>query len=79
MSVTTDPPVDSARIEEFQEHGVTVLRDVFGSWIDRLRRGVERNLADPGPYTKGYTKDGSPGEFFGDYCNWQRFSEYEES
>ena len=47
MSAATDPPVDSARVEEFQEHGVTLLRGVFGDWIDRLRRGVERNLADP--------------------------------
>ncbi len=25
MSAATDPTVDSARVEEFQEHGVTVL------------------------------------------------------
>jgi ectoine hydroxylase-related dioxygenase (phytanoyl-CoA dioxygenase family) len=78
MSVASDPPISSEQVEEFQLHGVTVLRDLFGDWIDTLRRGVERNLADPGPYTKGYTKNGGPGKFFGDYCNWQRFAEYED-
>ena len=34
MSAATDPPVDSARVEEFQEHGVTLLRGVFGR-LDR--------------------------------------------
>ncbi len=61
MSVASEPPVTSAQVEEFRLHGVTVLRDLFGDWIDTLRRGVERNLADPGPYTKGYTKYGGPG------------------
>jgi len=78
MSTMPDPPVTSVQCEEFRVHGVTLLRDAFGDWIDRLRRGVERNLSDPGPYTKGYTKDGEPGKFFGDYCNWQRFAEYED-
>jgi ectoine hydroxylase-related dioxygenase (phytanoyl-CoA dioxygenase family) len=33
-------------------------------------------MATPGPYTRGYTKDGAPGRFFGDYCNWRRIEEY---
>ena len=78
MGTSSVTPVDDARIEEFQEHGVTLLRGVFDDWIDSLRHGVERNLEDPGPFTKGYTPQGGSGRFFGDYCNWQRFTEYEE-
>ncbi|TFH44421.1 MAG: phytanoyl-CoA dioxygenase, partial [Lysobacterales bacterium] len=43
--------ISNARVEEFQEHGVTILRGIFSDWTERLQRGVERNLADPGPYT----------------------------
>jgi ectoine hydroxylase-related dioxygenase (phytanoyl-CoA dioxygenase family) len=65
-------------VEEFQRDGVVILRGLFVDWIESLRQGVERNMADPGPYTKGYTPDGGPGRFFGDYCNWQRIPEYED-
>ena len=70
--------VDADRIAEYRRDGVTIVRGVFSDWIDGLRRGVERNLADPGPYTKGYTAEGDSGRFFGDYCNWQRIPEYED-
>jgi len=78
MSATSQPIVSDTSVEEFQTHGVTVLRGVFSEWIQTLQRGVERNLADPGPYTKGYTPEGGSGRFFGDYCNWQRIPEYED-
>lgn len=67
------------QIEDYQRDGVTVLRQVVAQpWIDRLARGVERNLREPGPYARHYTPDGNPGRFFGDYCNWQRIDEYRD-
>jgi len=78
MSTTSEISVSRTNIEEFQTNGVTLLRGVFGEWTELLQRGVERNLADPGPYTKGYTPQGGSGRFFGDYCNWQRIPEYED-
>lgn len=78
VSANLRASISNAIVEEFQAHGVVVLRGVFGDWIDTLQRGVERNLADPGPYTKGYTPKGGSGRFFGDYCNWQRIPEYED-
>ena len=78
MNTVSDAPIESDIIDKFQEHGVTVLRGVFSDWIETLQRGVERNMADPGPYTKGYTPEGGSGRFFGDYCNWQRIPEYKD-
>ena len=55
--------------------GVGVLRGLFvGDWLDALRDGVERNLAEPGPYV-GEHGEGQ-GSFFDDYCNWERIPEY---
>ena len=78
MSAESPVGIEQTSIEEFQTQGVVVLRGVFSDWIDTLQRGVERNLAQPGPYTKGYTPQGGSGRFFGDYCNWQRIPEYDD-
>jgi len=59
----------------YQRDGVGVLRGLFaGDWLDTLRDGVERNLAEPGPYA-GEHGEGQ-GRFFDDYCNWERIPEY---
>ena len=66
-------------VARYQSDGVVVLRGAFSNaWIDTLARGLARNVAEPGPYRSDYTKEGAPGHFFGDYCNWRRISEYED-
>ena len=63
-------------IDAFDADGAVVLRGVFKDWIEPLRQGVERNMAEPGPNFRDYTKGG--GRFFGDYCNWNRIPEYRD-
>ena len=70
--------VARAARETFRRDGVAVLRGVFDDWVERLRAGVEENIAQPGPWARYYTPDGEPGHFFGDYCNWQRIPPYRE-
>ncbi len=71
--------VTQARNDDFQRDGVTVLRGAFtADWIETLRRGLEKNMADPGTHRREYTPEGKPGHFFGDYCNWRRIAEYED-
>jgi len=62
----------------FQRDGVVLLPGVFRENLPALRAGVERNIREPGRYTRGYTPEGRPGRFFGDYCNWQRIPEFED-
>jgi len=71
--------VTPERIEAFQRDGVTLLQGAFSpDWIETLRRGLEKNIAAPGPHRREYTGEGKPGHFFGDYCNWRRIAEYED-
>jgi ectoine hydroxylase-related dioxygenase (phytanoyl-CoA dioxygenase family) len=64
-------------IDTFAKDGVVKLAGVFDAgWIEALREGVEENMRNPGRYGKRYTPEGSPGMFFGDYCNWQRIDGY---
>ena len=48
------PLLDTDRIEAFRRDGVVLLEGVFAGWVDTLRAGVERNMADPGPYGREY-------------------------
>jgi ectoine hydroxylase-related dioxygenase (phytanoyl-CoA dioxygenase family) len=68
--------VGSAK-ESLRRDGATVLRGVFDrEQLGLLSRGVERNLADPGPLCISTTSpDG--GRFIEDFCRWQDIPEYE--
>ncbi len=71
-------PIDAETIAAFRRDGAVKLTGVFDrAWIDTLRDGVYRNMAQPGQYGRQFTAPGGPGGFFGDYCNWHRIPEYE--
>ena len=65
-------------VAAFELDGAIILRGVFGDWVDLVRSGVEKNIADPGRYAKHYAEDGNSAVFFHDYCNWDRIPEYRE-
>jgi ectoine hydroxylase-related dioxygenase (phytanoyl-CoA dioxygenase family) len=69
--------ITRADAETYARDGVVVVRGAFRDWMDVLRAGVERDLAEPGPGVRIYggDEDGT-GRFFGDYCNWQRIPEF---
>lgn len=72
-------PVTQSDIVAFERDGAIVLRGVFDDhWLSSLAIGVEKNFSAPGPHSTVYTEPGKPGGFYDDYCNWQRFAEYED-
>jgi ectoine hydroxylase-related dioxygenase (phytanoyl-CoA dioxygenase family) len=71
--------VDRQDIGNYQRQGAVALRGIFADWIETLRRGIERNMADPGPFgTENVLPQDGGGRFFDDYCNWQRIPEFTE-
>lgn len=62
MSAVVSARLSDQQIRKFRREGAVVLRGLFGEWVEPLRQGVDRNIADPGPYTRGYTPEGSPAE-----------------
>ena len=72
------PLVTQSDIDKFQRDGVVLIKGVFKDHVDQLRRGIERNMQDPGPYAAENLKDGEGGRFFDDYCNWSRIPEFED-
>jgi ectoine hydroxylase-related dioxygenase (phytanoyl-CoA dioxygenase family) len=65
-------------IDAYQRDGVIIIRGLFAGHVETLRAGIERNMADPGPYASNNDKAGETGRFFDDYCNWQRIPEFAE-
>ena len=56
-------------IDTYQRDGVIVIRGLFKDHVETLRKGVARNMAEPGPFASENKKDGETGRFFDDYCN----------
>jgi ectoine hydroxylase-related dioxygenase (phytanoyl-CoA dioxygenase family) len=80
LVVMNDIPgvISEVDVAAFQRDGVICLPGIFADWVERLARGVERNMAEPGPYASENTVAGEAGRFFDDYCNWERIPEYRD-
>ena len=72
MVTVTDEMVDA-----YQRDGVVLVKGLWADWVDVIREGIARNMAEPGPYAAENLKPGEAGRFFDDYCNWQRIPEFE--
>lgn len=72
------PLVTQEDIDTYQQDGVVLIRGLFKAEVETLRKGVERNMANPGPYASNNDKAGETGRFFDDYCNWQRIPEFRD-
>ncbi len=70
--------LNSETVSAFTRDGATVLRGVFSpDELATLTRGIERNLAAPGPLSMVASGADDPGKFIEDFCNWERIAEYE--
>ncbi len=70
--------VPAEAIEAFRRDGAAPLRGLFKDWVEVLRAGIARNLAEPSADVKIYQGKDGAGRFVGDYCNWARIPEYRD-
>ena len=73
-----NPLITQTDIDTYQRDGVVIIRGLFKDHVDAIRAGIERNMADPGPYAAENLHAGEGGRFFDDYCNWTRIAEFGE-
>lgn len=71
-------PVTAQQVEDYARDGAVYLPGLFTDWVDVIAAGIERNMAEPGPYAAENLKPGEGGRFFDDYCKWQRIPEIEQ-
>ena len=72
------PLISQQHVDAFQADGVVLIKGLFMDHVDTIRTGIERNMAEPGPYAAENLKQGEGGRFFDDYCNWTRIPEFAE-
>ena len=73
-----DTLLDRATLDAFARDGAVVIRAALDdAELAQLERGIEANLASHGPLGAVASRAGDPGRFFEDFCNWQRFPDYE--
>jgi hypothetical protein len=74
-----EPLVSEAEIAAYERDGAVCLRGVLApAWIELLDRGVERNIARPGPWFTDFTgADGGARCIKDDFC-WTWIPEYED-
>lgn len=70
--------VDQEKVDAFKANGVVLIKGLFRDWVDTIRAGIEKNIANPGPFASENLKAGEAGRFFDDYCNWTRIEEFED-
>ncbi|XDA97194.1 phytanoyl-CoA dioxygenase family protein [Sulfitobacter sp. LCG007] len=71
------PLITEQHVSDYRRDGVVLVRGLFAGHVATLREGVERNMAEPGPYAAENLRAGEAGRFFDDYCNWQRIPQFE--
>lgn len=81
--MTSDKPVMPSAllapgaIEAFDRDGAVCLRGVLDfETIERLRRGIDANLAAPSPRAKIASRPGDPGLFIEDFRTWPDNPDY---
>ena len=69
--------ITAEQIKGFETDGAVLIPGLFHDWVDMIADGIERNIAEPGPYAAENLKPAEVGRFFDDYCNWARIPEFE--
>ncbi|MBZ0128469.1 MAG: phytanoyl-CoA dioxygenase family protein [Rhodobacteraceae bacterium] len=67
--------ITAQQIEDFQRDGAVMVPGVLTGWMELLRDGIERNMAEPSQYASENAV--TEGRFFDDYVNWTRIPEFE--
>ena len=70
--------VDNEMIDAYRTDGAVLIKGLFSDWVDTIKAGIEKNMANPGPFASENLKAGEAGRFFDDYCNWTRIEEFED-
>jgi ectoine hydroxylase-related dioxygenase (phytanoyl-CoA dioxygenase family) len=68
--------LSESQINDYERNGAIVIKGVFKDWIDCLRTGFDKVLAEPSEHGRENVAKGDAGRFFEDYCNWQRIEEF---
>jgi len=70
------PLITQDHIDAYWRDGAVLIKGLFRDFVGQIAAGIEKNLAEPGPFAGDNLKPGEGGRFFEDYCNWERIPEF---
>jgi ectoine hydroxylase-related dioxygenase (phytanoyl-CoA dioxygenase family) len=70
--------IGEQQVSDYRDDGFVVLRGLFDDWIPALRRGAEKNAAQPSNRALFHGGDDDQARFVKDFCNWQLIPEFHE-
>jgi len=76
MSSAATADLTQDLVDRYHADGIVILRGRFTDWVEPLRSGVERVMADPSPLERTYRPQDGSAPFFQDFCNWRRIPEF---
>ena len=66
-------------IENFKRDGAIVIRIKFDiSWIEKLKKGIEKDIKDPSPRFKSHTLEKDVPAYLEDYWTWNLVPEFKD-
>jgi ectoine hydroxylase-related dioxygenase (phytanoyl-CoA dioxygenase family) len=72
-------PLPVSTVSDYQRDGAVVLRGVLSAQqVERLKQGIEHNLAHLSPLAQVASPGDDPGKFVEDFCTWQSNPAYAE-
>ena len=70
--------IDNNDIENFSRDGAILCKGIFSDWIESLRIGVDKLIANPSIRERSYIPEDGTSPFFQDLVNWNRISEFND-
>ena len=66
-------------VKKFSEDGAVYLKNKFDiQWINKLQRGIERDIANPSPRFKSHTLEKGVPAYLEDYWTWHLVPEFKD-
>ncbi len=71
--------ISENQINQFKKDGAIFLKGVFSkSWIDKLKKGIERDIKNPTPRFKSHTLEKNIPAYLEDYWTWDLIPEFKD-
>ena len=70
--------IDNYDIENYAKDGAILCKGIFSDWVDKLRIGVDKLIANPSIRERSYIPEDGTAPFFQDLVNWNRISEFND-
>ena len=71
--------LSSREVKNFKKDGAVVLRKKFDiSWIEKLKKGIERDIKNPSPRFKSHTFEKGVPSYLEDYWTWDLVPEFKD-